>query len=90
MDYMYELTDSFEIYQSYVQKIEACDRKIEELMRSQIVKLGKPQSDPPPLDHKKKVNKNSPKIPLEKLSWQWNDEVNLMAIKGISHTTVLT
>jgi len=89
-DYLYELSDSFDIYQSYVKKMEACDKKIEEIIRSQIVKLNKPQTDPPPLDHKKKVNKNSPKIPLEKLSWQWNNEVNLMAIKGVSHSTVLT
>jgi transposase len=88
-DYMYELSDSFDLYQSYVQKIEACDKKIEEFMRAQIVKLCKPQTEPPPLDHKKKVNKNSPKIPLEKLSWQMNNEVNLMSIKGVSHSTVL-
>ena len=90
MDYMYELSDSFDIYQSYVQKIDACDKKMEELMLSQIIKLKKPQTDPPPLDHKKKINKNSPKIPLEKLSWQWNDQVNLMSIKGVSYSTVLT
>jgi len=89
-DYMYELSDSFDLYQSYVQKIDACDREIEKLMRSQIIKLGKPQTKPPLLEKKKKQNKNSPKIPLEELSWQRNDEVNLMSIKGVSHTTVLT
>jgi len=52
--------------------------------------LGKPQTDPPPLKKPKKQNKNSPKIPLEKLAWQLNDEVNLMSIGGISHSTVLT
>ena len=89
-DYKYELSDSYDIYQSYVKKIEACDKKIETLMRSQIIKLGKHQSEPPPLEKPKKQNKNSPKIPLEKLSWQRNDEVHLMAIKGVSHSTVLT
>ena len=90
VDYMYELSDSFDIYQSYIQRIEACEKKMEELLRSQIVKLGKPQTNPPSLEHKKRVNKNSPKIPLEKLSWQWNNEVNLMAIPGVSYSTVLT
>jgi transposase len=89
-DYMYELADSFDIYQSYTQKIASCDREIEGLMRNQINKLNKPQSSPPPLKKTKKLNKNSPKIPLEKLSWQWNDEVNLMSIKGVSHSTMLT
>ena len=89
-DYMYELSDSFDIYQSYVKKVEACDKKIEELMRSQIAKLGKPQTSPPPLEKPKKINKNSPKIPLRELSWQWNEEVDLMSIKGVSHSTVLT
>jgi len=87
---MYELADSFDIYQSYVKKIEACDRKIEELMRIHIDQTGKPQTSPPPLEKPKRLRKNSPKIPLEQLSWQWNNEVNLMSIKGVSHTTVLT
>jgi hypothetical protein len=82
-DYMYELSDSFDIYQSYVKKMEACDKKMEELIRSQIVKLDKPQTNPPPLDHKKKIYKNAPKI----LSWQWNDQVNLMAIRGAFYGT---
>jgi len=89
-DYMYELSDSFDIYQSYVQKIDTCDKKIEALMKTQIIKLCKPQTNPPSLTKSKKQNKNSPKIPLEKLSWQWNDEINLMSISGVSHTTVLT
>ena len=88
-DYLYELADCFGIYHSYLEKIDACDRKIEELMRSQIVKLGKPQTDPPPLDKPKQKGKNAPKIPLEKLSWQRNDGVNLLSIKGVSHSTVL-
>jgi hypothetical protein len=89
-DYMFELAESFDIYQYYVKKVEACDKKIEETMRSQIIKLGKPQTTPPPLDHKKKQNKNSPKIPLHTLSWQWNNEVDMMTIKGVSHSTILT
>jgi len=89
-DYLYELTDSFDIYQSYVGKIDACDKEIEKLMRSQIIKLGKPQTNPPPLEKPKKQNKNSPKIPIEKLAWQLNDEVNLMTIKGVSHSIALT
>lgn len=89
-DYMYELKDSFDLYQSYMKRIEACDKKIEELMRSQILKHNKPQTSPPPLEKKKKQNKNSPKIPLDELSWQWNGEVDLMCIKGVSHSTVLT
>jgi len=88
-DYMYELADCFSIYHSYMDKIDACDGEIAKLMHSQIVKLGKPQTDPPQLDKPKQKKKNSPKIPLEKLSWQRNNEVNLMSIKGVSHSTVL-
>ena len=88
-DYLYELADCFGIYHSYIEKIDVCDQKIAELMHSQIVKLGKPQTEPPSLDKPKRTGKNSPKIPLEKLSWQRNDEVNLMSIKGVSHSTVL-
>jgi transposase len=58
-------------------------------MRSQIVKPGKPHTAPPAPDKPKQKSKKTPKIPLEKLSWQRNDEVNLMEIKGVSHATVL-
>ena len=88
-DYRYELADCFGIYHSYVDKIATCDREIASLMHSQIVKPGKPQTEPPPLDKPKQRSKNSPAIPLEKLSWQRNNEVNLMSIKGVSHSTVL-
>jgi len=88
-DYLYELTDCFDTYHSYLGKIDACDKKIAELMQGQIVRLGKPQTEPPPLDKPKQKKKNTPKIPLEKLSWQRNGEVNLMEIKGVSHATVL-
>ena len=88
-DYLYELADCFGIYHSYIEKIDACDKKIAELMHAQIVKLGKPQTEPPPLDKPKQKKKNTPKIPLEKLSWQRNNEVNLMEIKGVSYATVL-
>ena len=89
-DYLYELADSFAIYQSYVKRIDACDKKIEDFMRHQILKLCRPQTAPPPLEKPKKRNKNSPKIPLRELSWQWNGEIDLMSIKGVSHSTVLT
>lgn len=86
---MYELADCFGIYHSYMGKIAACDRAIVKLMHSQIVKLGKTQTVPLSLDKLKQRSKNLPAIPLEKLSWQRNHEVNLMSIKGVSHSTVL-
>jgi transposase len=89
-DYMYVLSDNFDIYQSYVKRIEACDKQIEDMMLDQNKKLHKPETHPPKLDSPKKQNKNSPKLPVEKLSWQRNDEVHLMSIKGVSHATVLT
>jgi transposase len=87
-DYLYGLEDCFDSYHWYLAKIDVCDQKIEELMRSQILRLGKPQTDPPPLNRPKRKSKNAPQIPLEKLSWQRNDGVNLMEIKGVSHATV--
>ena len=92
---MYELSDSFDIYQTYVKKMEeclycakhTCDKKMEELMRAHIVKLKKPQTLPPPLlalgaahvEKEKKPGKNAPKISTHKLSWQWNQEVDLLS-----------
>ena len=73
-------------------------KKMEELMRAHIVKLKKPQTSPPPLEKPKrhvccakcKQGKNAPKIPMHELSWQWNDEVDIMSIKGVGTSTVLT
>jgi hypothetical protein len=62
-DYMYELSDSFDSYQSYVKRIQACDKQMEELIRSGIVKLGKPQTEPPPLENPKKKTKIHLKFP---------------------------
>jgi hypothetical protein len=88
-DYLFELADCFEMYHYYLGKIDGCDKKIEEIMRHQNIKLGKPQTEPPALDKPKQKSKNTPKIPLEKLSWQRNNGVNLMEIKGVSHAAVL-
>jgi len=55
-------------------------------MRAQIAKLKKPQTLPPPLlalgaahvKKKKRQGKNAPNIPIHELSWQWNQEVDLL------------
>ena len=59
-------------------------------MRAHIVKLKKPQTSPPPLEKPKRQGKNAPKIPMHELSWQWNDEVDIMSIKGVGASTALT
>jgi len=88
-DYLFELEDCFRMYHTYLERIDACDKKIEELMCSQNTRLGKPQTEPPAPDKPKQKSKNTPNLPLEKLAWQRNDEVNLMEIKGVSYATVL-
>jgi len=89
-DYLFALRQELEMYEMFQSKIEQCDQEIGKLLE-QIV-----DSD----DHKrqhhieskpyKKVNKNTPKnIDLNLRAYQYFEGVDLMAIEGMSYSTVL-
>jgi transposase len=90
-DYLFALTQEFELYKILQEKIIQCDHSIEQLINAQInldeskkeLKVGaKPH---------KRVNKNAPKnIDINLVAYQYFDGVDLMAIEGVSHGTVMT
>lgn len=91
-EYIFELKQSYELYQFFHQKISECDIEIEKMLQKQIeykqqqdgglseFKKGKP----------KKVNKNDPKINLEKLSYELSGGVDLSEIVGVGRSTILS
>lgn len=89
-DHLYELRDSFEMYLILHRKIENCDRVIEEYLQKALSSKDiQGIADPSAVIKPKKANKNSPKIDLQKMGYYINNGVDIMAIEGVSHSTLL-
>ncbi len=89
-DYLFALRQELEMYEFYQSKIEQCDSEIEKIL-SLIIdgNDNKRQHHISPKVHKR-VNKNTPKnIDLNLRSYQYFEGVDLMAIEGMSYSTVL-
>ena len=89
-DYLFALKQELEMYEFYQAKIDQCDAEIEKIL-SEIIDDNddKRQHLINPKNHKR-VNKNSPKnIDLNLRSYQFFEGVDLMAIEGMSYSTVL-
>ena len=79
------------MYLNFQSKIKECDVEIEKMLNEQInIDDNKKQHY---IDKKvhKRVNKNTPKnIDINLLSYQYFEGVDLLAIEGVSYSTVLT
>lgn len=90
-DYLFALQQEFELYQTLQQKISQCDAAIEQLVNQQLSgddakKHFKAEAKP-----HKRANKNTPKnIDLNQVACQYFNGVDLMAIEGVSHGTIMT
>jgi transposase len=90
-DYLFALKHEYQMYLNLQSKIKECDQEIEKMLNEQI------NCDDNKREHyiekkiHKRVNKNAPKnIDLNLLSYQYFEGVDLLAIEGVSHSTVLT
>jgi transposase len=90
-DYLFALKHEYQMYLNLQSKIKECDQEIEKMLNEQI------NSDDNKREHyiekkvHKRVNKNAPKnIDLNLLSYQYFEGVDLLAIEGVNHSTVLT
>jgi transposase len=85
---MFELGDCYDLYKIIQVKIEACDKKIEQLLKSSLV--GDSQIDQGVKITQKQIKgKNQVKFDLPQLSYQYYG-VDLFAIESVSMNTVLT
>jgi hypothetical protein len=90
-DYLFALQQELEMYNHLQAKIALCDVEIELMLNEQI------NNDDDKRQHHidkkvyKRVAKNTPKnIDLNLLSYQYFEGVDLLAIEGVSYSTVLT
>jgi transposase len=89
-DLLFSLTHEYELYQVFQGKINQCDQQIQKLLDSQIKNdVNKKQHFIEGKVHKR-LNKNNPDININLLSYQYFEGVDLLAIEGMSYSTVLT
>ena len=89
-DYLFALNQELDMYEIFQSKIVQCDNEIEKML-SQIIENddNKKQHHIVSKPHKR-INKNTPKnIDLNLRSYQYFEGVDLMAIEGMSYSTVL-
>jgi len=89
-DYLFALQQELHLYKQYQQQITACDIEIEKAIRQSINqdedKKHLKTTDKP----HKRINKNAPKnFDLNQLAYQYFNGIDLMAIEGVSHSTVI-
>jgi len=90
-DYLFGLQQEYGMYQYIQEKVKECDKEIERMLNDQI--NGDDRKREHYIDKKahKRLNKNAPKnIDLNLMSYQYFEGVDLLAIEGVSHSTVLT
>jgi transposase len=90
-DYLFALKHEYQMYQYIQSAIKECDIEIEKMLTEQIT--GNDDKQQHFIDKKvhKRINKNSPKnIDINLMSYQYFEGVDLLAIEGVSHSTVLT
>ena len=90
-DYLFGLNQEYKMYLYIQEQLKECDREIERMLNEQINSSDNKREHY--IDRKayKRVNKNTPKnIDLNLMSYQYFEGVDLFAIEGISHSTVLS
>jgi len=90
-DYLFALKHEYQMYLNLQSKIKECDQEIEKMLNEQINSNDNKREHYIEKKVHKRVNKNAPKnIDLNLLSYQYFEGVDLLAIEGVSHSTVLT
>lgn len=90
-DYLFGLKQEFDRYEFYTTKISECDKEIGDFLDKTILLKEDIVDDIPDNKYFKRQNKNAIKgVDLNIVSYQYFDGVDLLAIPGISHSTVLT
>ena len=91
IDYLFTLKQEYQMYKILQSKITECDIQIEKMLNEQINCDDEKKQHY--IDQKihKRINKNTPKnIDINLLAYQYFEGVDLLAIEGVSYSTVLT
>jgi transposase len=90
-DYLFGLKQEFGSYKFFQRKIKACDKQIETFIKKELNrhpdKKRLKTTDKP----HKRSNKNAPQIKnLNQIAFKYFDGVDLFAIEGLSHSSILS
>jgi transposase len=90
-DYLFGLQQEYECYLFYQKKINACDKMMDRFIKQELKKTPEKLKLKTTEKPYKRINKNAPKIKnLNQLAYQYFGGVDLFAIEGLSHATVLS
>jgi transposase len=90
-DYIFALKQELEMYEMFQAKIAQCDIEIEKMLNDTIDNDENKKQHYIEKKSYKKVNKNTPKnIDLNLMAYQHFEGVDLMAIEGMSYSTILS
>jgi hypothetical protein len=90
-DYLFALKHEYQMYQHVQSTIKECDVEIEKLLSEQINNNDEKQQHFIDKKVHKRINKNTPKnMDINLMSYQYFEGIDLLAIEGVSHSTVLT
>ncbi|MEX2591922.1 MAG: IS110 family transposase [Anditalea sp.] len=91
VDYLFGLQQEFESYRFYQKKIAACDKQIERFIKEELKKNPERKKLKTTDKPYKRQNKNAPGIKnFNQVAFRYFNGVDLMAIEGLSHATILT
>lgn len=90
-DYLFALKQELEQYRFYQKQIDKCDQQISKQIAANLKALEREVSLKTEDKVHKRVNKNAPKnMDINQLAYKYFGGIDLMAIEGVSHSTVLT
>jgi len=90
-DYLFGLRQEFEAYKFFQKKITDCDKEIEHFIKRELKEHPERKKMKTTEKPHKRINKNAPQIKdLNQIAFRYFDGVDLFAIEGLSHSTVLT
>ena len=90
-DFLFGLKQEYDSYKFYQKKIAQCDKEIEKFIKEELKKDPNKKKLKTTSKPYKRINKNAPQIKnLNQVAFKYFDGVDLFAIEGMSHATVLS
>jgi len=90
-DFLFGLKQEYESYLFYQKKIKQCDKEIEKFIKEELKKDPNKKKLKTTDKPYKRLNKNAPQIKnLNQVAFKYFNGVDLFAIEGMSHATVLS
>ena len=90
-DFLFGLKQEFDTYKFYQKKINACDKQIDRFIKEELKKDPSKKKLKTTNKPYKRINKNAPNIKnLNQIAFKYFNGVDLFAIEGLSHATILS